>query len=103
MKFLPASIPGVVIVEPDVHEDSRGFFLETYHAEHQRICLDPNARNTRHTYVVPAEDRKTWKVQQMLVDPEENNDWVAEFEVDLAESRKAGEPVLKLRRMGTLV
>jgi hypothetical protein len=41
-------------------------------------------------------------VQQMLVDPEENNDWVAEFEVDLVESRKLGEPVLKLRRLGSL-
>lgn len=33
MKFLPAAIPGVVIIEPDVHTDVRGFFLETYHVE----------------------------------------------------------------------
>lgn len=33
MKFLPASIPGVVVIEPDVHRDPRGFFLETYHTE----------------------------------------------------------------------
>jgi len=76
--------------------------LETYHADHERICLEPNARNARHTYVLPAEDKKTWRVQQMLVDPEEHNDWVAEFEVDLGESRKRGEPVLRLRRMGGL-
>jgi hypothetical protein len=76
--------------------------LAAYQADHQYICLDPNARNVRHTYVTPAEDRKTWRVQQMLVDPEENNDWVAEFEVDLLESRKLGEPVLKLRRLGSL-
>jgi superfamily II RNA helicase len=76
--------------------------LECYHAEHERICLDPNARNTRHTYVTPSEDKKTWRVQQMLVDPEGHNDWVAEFEVDLAESRKIGEPAIKLRRLGSL-
>jgi superfamily II RNA helicase len=76
--------------------------LAAYQADHKYICLDPNARNVRHTYVTPAEDRKTWRVQQMLVDPEENNDWVAEFEVDLMESRKLGEPVLKLRRLGSL-
>jgi len=52
--------------------------------------------------VVPAEDKKSWRVQQMLVDPEENNDWVAEFDVDLAESRKSGEPFLRLRRIGSL-
>jgi hypothetical protein len=76
--------------------------LEAYHVEHKYICLDPNARNVRHTYVTPSEDKKTWKVQQMLVDPEENNDWVAEFEVDLTEARKSGEAGLKLRRVGSL-
>ncbi len=76
--------------------------LEAYHAEHERVCLDPNARNVRHTYVVPAEDKRTWRVQQMLVDPDEYNDWVAEFEVDLAQSRAAGQPVLLLRRIGAL-
>ena len=33
MKFVPASLPGVVVIEPDVFRDPRGFFLETYHSE----------------------------------------------------------------------
>jgi superfamily II DNA or RNA helicase len=77
--------------------------MEAYELEHERICLDPNARNARHTYIVPSEDKKSWRVQQMLVDPEEANDWVAEFEVDLARSRTLGEPFLQLRRIGGLV
>ena len=77
--------------------------LEAYELEHERLCLDPNARNARHTYVVPSEDKKSWRIQQMLVDPEEANDWVAEFEVDLAQSRALGEPSLQLRRIGSLV
>ena len=36
MKFLPAAIPGVIVIEPDVHRDLRGFFLETYHEEKYR-------------------------------------------------------------------
>ena len=76
--------------------------LDAYHAGHERICLDPNARNIRHTYVLPAEDKRTWRVQQMLVDPEEHNDWVAEFDVDLARSRETEEPVLSLVRLGSL-
>jgi superfamily II RNA helicase len=76
--------------------------LDAYHTDHERICLEPNARNARHTYVLPAGDKKMWRVQQMLVDPEDHNDWVAEFEVDLAESRKAGGPYLRLRRIGSL-
>jgi hypothetical protein len=77
--------------------------LDAYHVEHERICLDPNARNIRHTYVIPSEDKKTLRIQQMLVDPEEHNDWVAEFEVDLAQSRERSEPALGLRRIGSLV
>ncbi|HWI57340.1 MAG TPA: DUF3516 domain-containing protein, partial [Bacillota bacterium] len=76
--------------------------LDGYYAEHERICLDPNARNARHTYVTPSDDKRSWRVQQMLVDPEEHNDWVAEFQVDLLESRKRSEPVLRLHRVGSL-
>lgn len=73
--------------------------LDPYYADHERICLEPNARNQRHTYAAPSEDRKTWKVQQVLVDPEEHNDWIAEFEVDLAQSRADAAPVMRLRRI----
>ncbi len=76
--------------------------LDAYHVEHERIRLDPEARNVRHTYVTPSEDQRTWRVQQMLIDPAEANDWVAEFEVDLAASRAAGEPVMGLLRIGPL-
>ena len=31
MRFLPTDLPGVVLIEPDVFKDARGFFLETYH------------------------------------------------------------------------
>ena len=36
MKFTPTILPEVILVEPDVHRDQRGFFLETYHAEKYR-------------------------------------------------------------------
>jgi len=36
MKFLPAELEGVVVIEPEVHRDSRGFFLESYHARKYR-------------------------------------------------------------------
>jgi len=76
--------------------------LETYYAGHERICLDPEARNVRHTYIMPSADKPVWRVQQVLVDPEGHNDWVAEFEVDLGPSRTAGEPVLRLWRVGSI-
>jgi dTDP-4-dehydrorhamnose 3,5-epimerase len=36
VRFVPAAVPGVVVIEPDVHRDPRGLFLETYHAEKYR-------------------------------------------------------------------
>jgi dTDP-4-dehydrorhamnose 3,5-epimerase len=33
MKFIATGIPGVIVVEPQVFRDERGFFLETYHRE----------------------------------------------------------------------
>jgi hypothetical protein len=38
----------------------------------------------------------------MLIDPEGHNDWVAEFEVNLPESKKSAEPLMKLCRLGSL-
>ncbi len=34
MKILPTALPDVLIIEPDVFRDERGWFLETYH--HQK-------------------------------------------------------------------
>jgi hypothetical protein len=77
--------------------------MDAFFTGHRQLRLDPEARNIRHTYVTLSEDKTAWRVQQMLVDPEDHNDWVAEFGVNLAESRTAGEPVLRLRKLGSLV
>lgn len=31
MKFVPTELPGLVVVEPTVHGDDRGMFMETWH------------------------------------------------------------------------
>ena len=56
MRFVPTSIPEVVIVEPDVHQDPRGFFVETYHADKYRaggitgpFLQDNHSRSVRGT------------------------------------------------------
>jgi dTDP-4-dehydrorhamnose 3,5-epimerase len=56
MKVLPASLPEVLVIEPDVHRDSRGFFVETYHrqkyAEHGidvEFVQDNHSRSERGT------------------------------------------------------
>ena len=36
MKLTPTELEGVLIIEPGVYEDARGFFLETYHRKRYR-------------------------------------------------------------------
>ncbi len=73
--------------------------MDAYSGEHRYICLNPDARNMRHTYIIPAEDKKSWMVQQVLVDPDEHNDWMVEFEVNLLQSRKNRDAAIQLRRI----
>ncbi len=74
--------------------------MKAYHEQHQHILLNPEARNIRHTYIKPSDDHSSWQVQQILVDPEAHNDWILDFNVDLARSRELKKPLLQLNRIG---
>ncbi len=82
--------------------DSLRRSFEEYYGSHRRLCLDPEARNRRHTYVNPSPNQKPgfWRVEQVLVDPESKNDWVVEIEADLEASKQKAAPVLRLCRIG---
>jgi dTDP-4-dehydrorhamnose 3,5-epimerase len=52
--IVQTSLPGVVIIKPKLHEDPRGFFMETYRAEtlvkagvHDSFVQDNHARSAR--------------------------------------------------------
>jgi dTDP-4-dehydrorhamnose 3,5-epimerase len=36
MRFHPTALPEVIVLEPEVYKDNRGFFLESYHARKYR-------------------------------------------------------------------
>jgi dTDP-4-dehydrorhamnose 3,5-epimerase len=36
VRVATTAIPGVLVIEPAIHRDGRGFFLETYHADRYR-------------------------------------------------------------------
>jgi hypothetical protein len=84
--------------------------MNPYYEAHERIRLDNEARNGRHTYVEEETAGGSsepvapgWKVSQVLVDPEELNDWQAVFRVDLTRAREEGKPVLMLESVGPVV
>lgn len=86
----------VSTVSSPLNAESLAALMEPYYAEHERIRLDNEARNGRHTYVELSEDNTSWRICQVLIDPEDLNDWQAEFTVDLAQAREDGKPALKL-------
>ncbi len=43
MKFIPTHIPEVILIEPQVHGDARGFFMETYQKERFAAAGIPDA------------------------------------------------------------
>jgi dTDP-4-dehydrorhamnose 3,5-epimerase len=54
LNFVATAIPGVVMVEPTVHRDERGFFVETYHEPRyrengipERFVQDNHSRSVR--------------------------------------------------------
>lgn len=73
-------------------------FLETYRQDHQRIRLDPDARNHRYTTIDKSKNGMTWTLHQTIVDPDEQNDWFAQFEIDLQASKAADTPVIQFQK-----
>lgn len=50
MKITPTDLPEVLLVEPDVHRDPRGFFLETWHsARYAEAGLDVDFTQDNHS------------------------------------------------------
>ena len=54
IRFLETGIPGVILIEPVVHRDDRGFFLEAYHEPKYReggireiFVQDNHSRSTK--------------------------------------------------------
>jgi superfamily II RNA helicase len=95
----PAPAEGAEAALAATAAEARAAF-EAFSAEHGGLRVDPEARNLRHTHVTRPPGESRWLVQQVLVDANDLNDWMAEFEVDVEASRTRQQPVLWLRRVG---
>jgi hypothetical protein len=69
--------------------------FSAYFEARGRFRLDPEGRSSTRTFWGDERDAAGWSVSQVLVDPEERNDWEAHFLVLLPESRAANRPVLR--------
>ncbi len=57
--------------------------MEAYRESHGWIRLDPEARSSKHFRVDPVDGRRAWRVEQVLVDDADLNDWSIHLRVDL--------------------
>jgi superfamily II RNA helicase len=69
-----------------------------FFAEHAALRTDPKARSPDNTRIISKDDG-VWRVEQILLDIEEANDWALVFAIDLRRSRDEARPVLDLRRV----
>jgi hypothetical protein len=82
---------------------SPGERMAVFHESRGQLRFDPEARNAKHFHVKEDEAKRLWRVEQVLVDVEEQNDWSATFLVDLAASDEEGAPVLVCQGIGPIV
>lgn len=85
---------------PMTPEELQVVMSSYYDSGHSRIRTDTQARGSQYLRVTPKE--AVWDIYQILLDPEEHQDWEIHFQLDLDRSRFEGRPVLRLLRIGSL-
>jgi len=73
--------------------------LADFFTAHASLRTDPEARSPDLLTLETGETR--WELAQVLLDPEDENDWVIVGSVDLEASRQAGRAVLVIDRIGS--
>ena len=76
--------------------------MQAYESGHERVRLDPPARAAEHTHILEEQKdgARSWIVEQILVDPEELNDWMLQFRVDLDRADAEKRVILELLSIG---
>ena len=73
--------------------------LAPFFAEYPEIVFTPDARRHQWTQLKETGER-TWKVVQTLLDPEGDNLWAIEGEIDLRDPEAPEGPLVRLVRIG---
>ncbi len=74
--------------------------FDDYYASHSHLRLDPEARNTRHLFI--EQSATQWKLEQVLIDGEGENDWSIHAMLDLTASDEQFRPVLTLSNISVI-
>ena len=88
--------------DPDDPWDAARFAeaLAPFHDDYERILFDPGARQAHRTAIRQTAPR-VWEVQQVLADPEGDDIWSVQGEVDLAGEASPDHPLVRVRAITT--
>jgi hypothetical protein len=81
---------------PERFEQALAPFLQS----HERLIADHRARQTQWT-IIDAGEPRTWRVRQVLLDPQEDNTWFLEGIVDLREGDTPDGPLIELLQISS--
>ncbi|MBC8009393.1 MAG: DUF3516 domain-containing protein [Burkholderiales bacterium] len=77
--------------------------FEAHAVARERFRLDPAGRATANTHFDEAEPgAEEWRVAQVLIDPQDANDWEARFVLSLPETRASGRVALRLEAVAEI-
>lgn len=65
--------------------------MTTYYREHARLRMDPGSRHPQYIKI-HQDDEARWKVEQILLDDQDFNDWVMELDVDISCLQEGSQP-----------
>jgi hypothetical protein len=74
--------------------------IESFYDEYDDLGIDADARSARMVHIERGAD--SWRVRQVLADPQGDGDWSIRATVDLPASDEAGEVVLRIDGVGPL-
>ncbi|WP_114855707.1 RNA helicase [Brachybacterium sp. YJGR34] len=74
--------------------------MDAYYDTYDHVGIDGPARSPQLLQIT--EESRTWRIRQVLDDPDRHHDWAIEAELDLEATDEAGEPVLAITRVGDL-
>jgi hypothetical protein len=75
--------------------------MTEYQTEHPRILTDQRGRAPSLLRIIESSPH-SWTAEQVLVDSEGHNDWVACFEVDLEQSARDARAVIRMTDLRSL-
>ena len=76
--------------------------FSAYFEARGRFRLDPEGRSPTRTFWQEDREAAEWRISQVLVDPEGQDDWEAHFVVSLPDSRAANRAVLRFEEVGPI-